>query len=113
MPAKDITTQRFGRLVALRPTPLRQFKNIIWECQCDCGTLCHVSTKDLRTGNNISCGCAHQEYMVTIYLKRGTSMGRIAACLGQDCSNLYRARLPLLLLLSRWLLLGIFAGGTA
>ena len=35
---KDITNQRFGRLVALNKTDKRTCnRSIIWHCLCDCG----------------------------------------------------------------------------
>ena len=49
---KDITNQRFGRLVALKNT-----HNGYWQCQCDCGNICEVKGSALRSGNTQSCGC--------------------------------------------------------
>lgn len=55
---KDLTGQRFGKLIAIRPTEKRAYGgNIVWECKCDCGNICYVSTGDLRSGNTSSCGC--------------------------------------------------------
>lgn len=28
-----------------------------WKCKCDCGNITYVPTKNLKTGNTISCGC--------------------------------------------------------
>ena len=49
---KDITNQRFGKLIALEY--LGESK---WECQCDCGSKCIVTTSHLRSGHTTSCGC--------------------------------------------------------
>lgn len=58
----DITGQRFGKLKALRLIPLDERKagtsGAVWECQCDCGTLCAVRGTLLRYGQTTSCGCA-------------------------------------------------------
>lgn len=56
----DITNQRFGKLIALRPTDKRSSDGhaILWECICDCGNICYKSAQDLKDGNIISCGCA-------------------------------------------------------
>lgn len=35
--AKDHTGVRYGRAVGIRPTALRESKQIVWEWQCDCG----------------------------------------------------------------------------
>lgn len=55
---KDITNQRFGRLVALYPTKKRTSnRRIIWHCLCDCGNYVDVSSDSLKKGNTTSCGC--------------------------------------------------------
>ena len=54
---KDITNQRFGKLIALYPTKKRDFSNIIWHCKCDCGNECDISINKLITNNTKSCGC--------------------------------------------------------
>ena len=55
--AKDLTGQRFGRLVALEPTEERKNKEIVWKCICDCGTPHFVKAHDLFSGRIQSCGC--------------------------------------------------------
>ena len=55
--AKDLTGQRFGRLVALRPTDMRKNGQIVWECQCDCGNITFINSCSLTEGRNLSCGC--------------------------------------------------------
>lgn len=58
---RDLTGQRFGRLVAIRPTEERMHRNIVWECQCDCGNLTYVISTSLRSGGTTSCGCFRKE----------------------------------------------------
>lgn len=58
---RDLTNQRFGRLVALYPTDKRSNKSIVWMCQCDCGKQVEVSAKSLTTNVTKSCGCLKQE----------------------------------------------------
>ena len=58
---KDIAGQRFGRLIALRPTEKRQSESVIWECACDCGKFCEVVSTALQRGHTKSCGCFYQE----------------------------------------------------
>lgn len=55
--AKDLTNQRFGKLIALEPTDLRQQRKIKWKCQCDCGNIVYITSSDLLTGHTKSCGC--------------------------------------------------------
>ena len=52
---EDLTNQRFGRLVALRPTHLQG--RTAWICQCDCGNTKVISADSLLHHNTRSCGC--------------------------------------------------------
>lgn len=59
---KDLTGQRFGRLIAVRDIGV--LNNVpgrnscrLWECQCDCGNTTEVITSALISGNTLSCGC--------------------------------------------------------
>lgn len=54
---KDITGQRFGKLVAVKPTNNRLGRSVIWECQCDCGNTCYIDSHSLNKGSTQSCGC--------------------------------------------------------
>lgn len=59
--AKDLTGQRFGRLVALGPVGRTSSGNAIWLCQCDCGNTSSVSNVNLRSRASKSCGCLQRE----------------------------------------------------
>lgn len=54
---KDITGQRFGKLVAMYPTEKRVRGSIVWHCQCDCGAEKDVPRSFLISGSTHSCGC--------------------------------------------------------
>lgn len=59
---KDITGQRFGRLVVLGITNERDKRRARkWLCQCDCGNTKVVSGSALRGGDTQSCGCLKTE----------------------------------------------------
>lgn len=58
---KDIAGQRFGRLVAIRPTQKRYHNCVVWQCECDCGSTHEVSANRLISGNVKSCGCLQRE----------------------------------------------------
>ncbi len=62
--SKDITGQRFGRLVALHPSEAeKQNKNsIVWKCICDCGKEFYSDVQSLLSGNTQSCGCLHKDF---------------------------------------------------
>ena len=53
---KDLTGQRFGRLVAVKPLKERRGRCVVWKCQCDCGNVVNVVSSDLLSGTK-SCGC--------------------------------------------------------
>ena len=55
--SKDISGQKFGKLLALRPTNERRNGKVVWECQCDCGNIAYVISSSLICGNTQSCGC--------------------------------------------------------
>ncbi|MHC4725526.1 MAG: hypothetical protein ACYS9V_15035 [Planctomycetota bacterium] len=38
----DLTNQRLGKLVALRPAEERRFGKVVWLCKCDWGEFCKV-----------------------------------------------------------------------
>lgn len=58
---KDLTGQRFGRLMVIEDSGKRNHKIVMWKCQCDCGNVCEVRSDKLRSGNTQSCGCLQQE----------------------------------------------------
>ena len=58
----DITGRRFGRLVAVSPTPRRDKKgSVYWLCRCDCGNELEITENALVYGNYRSCGCLKQD----------------------------------------------------
>ncbi|WP_434310037.1 AP2/ERF family transcription factor [Hominifimenecus sp. rT4P-3] len=55
---RDLSGQRFGKLVALTPTDQRiDNGSVVWHCQCDCGNTADVSARRLVRGKACSCGC--------------------------------------------------------
>ena len=75
---KDITGQRFGKLVAIKPTDKRIGTNVVWEMKCDCGNITYVHTGNLGESQRKtkSCGCLHKE-VVSISLV-GNRYGRLS-----------------------------------
>lgn len=68
--AKNITDQRFGRLVALGPVG-RLERTIAWLCQCDCGNTLTVRSTALQSGNTQSCGCLQKDNTREKFTKHG------------------------------------------
>lgn len=59
--AIDISNQKFGNLFAIKMIGRNESGSAIWECICDCGSVRHVSSADLRGGRTISCGCLNKK----------------------------------------------------
>lgn len=53
----DLSNQRFGKLLALKPTEKRRNHFVVWLCRCDCGKQHEVTSNALRAGRIRSCGC--------------------------------------------------------
>jgi hypothetical protein len=60
---KDITGERFGRLIVLKYSHFGQAKEhkSFWKCRCDCGNEVIVSRSNLKSNNTTSCGCFREE----------------------------------------------------
>lgn len=87
--AKDITGQRFGRLVALGPVS-RHKGHIKWLCQCDCGNIKEVDPSHLRRSLTVSCGCYHSERTTTLNTTHGmknTLLYDVWCGIVQRCTN--------------------------
>lgn len=52
--------QRYHRLLIIDFYGIRKNKKQ-WVCQCDCGTIIHATTGQMKSGNTKSCGCLNQE----------------------------------------------------
>lgn len=82
---QDISGQRFGRLVAIRPASLRARNgNAMWVCQCDCGNQITIDVQRLKNGSSRSCGCLRRE----LARKRMTTNPKTVAHFG-DTSVLF------------------------
>lgn len=53
----DITDQEFGFLVAKRKVGKNQYGYALWECECECGVITTVASRELLSGETRSCGC--------------------------------------------------------
>ena len=54
---KDILNQRFGKLLVLEETSIKNNKSLVYKCICDCGNIHFVSSHHLLNGQIQSCGC--------------------------------------------------------
>lgn len=64
---KDITGERFGRLVAIRP--VHTGIKVQWLCACDCGGEAITTSTKLKSGHTKSCGCYQRQQTSLASLK--------------------------------------------
>lgn len=80
MPAfKDLTGQKFGRLVAIKPIR-NSGKNVKWFCACDCGNTSSPYAFSLLSGDTKSCGCLGKERRLKAHKKHGMCDSRVYSC---------------------------------
>ena len=58
---KDLTGQRFGRLVVIERVGSTAKREATWKCLCDCGRTTISPGYNLRSGNTKSCGCLNSD----------------------------------------------------
>lgn len=73
--ALDISGQRFGRLLAVKPAGSVKGQRF-WICSCECGGSTTVRVAALRSGNTSSCGCRRREVVKTAFIKHGAKLNR-------------------------------------
>jgi hypothetical protein len=85
---KNITGQRFGRLVVLAPVSAKS-SHKYWFCRCDCGKMKIITGNNLRSRNTQSCGCLRrphgQSYNPTRTYKSWYAM--LQRCSNPKCRN--------------------------
>lgn len=75
---KDIKGQKFNRLLVLGYSHLDpKGEGAVWKCRCDCGNICYVTGKNLRSGNTKSCGCLKNERIKMLKWKDGRCSERL------------------------------------
>lgn len=86
---KNLTGQRFGRLVALAPVRLTP-KRTGWECICDCGNIVISETNKLTSGHTHSCSCLQKDTVANnrrIHGMTRTRTYRIWQLMRDRCKN--------------------------
>ncbi len=86
---KDISGHKFGTLAPIKIVGKTKYGHMIWECQCDCGTVKNISISDLKTGNTKSCGHCQRStlpidltgkrYGMLIVMKKADNIGEKTA----------------------------------
>ena len=74
---KDLTGQRFGRLIAIKRADQKIRGHATWCCQCDCGRFSVVSSDKLVSGHTQSCGCFKSEVSSKTHTTHGCTGTRL------------------------------------
>ena len=61
---ESLIGKTFGRLTVIEETDKRRDGNIIYKCQCSCGKITEVCSKELKNGDTKSCGCLRAKYNI-------------------------------------------------
>lgn len=91
---EDLTGQRFGRLTVLcradDHVTTKGYRNHMWTCRCDCGTIKDIRSKSLKSGISQSCGCLQKEQLSSRASKHhgfGTRLYHVWNSMRQRCNN--------------------------
>lgn len=90
---KDITGQRFGKLVALHRLEEKRGSNYYWLCQCDCGKQTRITANALLSGNTKSCGCGRVQAVLKTNEKYGTVADHVSLIDGTCVEKIARTGL--------------------
>ena len=89
---KDLSGQRFGRLIAIKVSGKALNGNMMWECKCDCGNTTYVHSTSLVSGSTVSCGCYHRERVHETKYKHGETKTRLYRIWSGMFSRCYGSR---------------------
>lgn len=92
---KDISGQRFGKLVAIKRVGKDKRNNALWQCKCSCGNYCIRAVAELHKRNNHSCGCSGKEHLKNMgkgNVTHGMTGTRLYGCYKGMMSRCYREK---------------------
>ena len=87
---KDITGQKFNRLLVISRVENAKSGKAMWLCKCDCGNQLKVWGSNLRNGHTQSCGCLQIERTVkasVVHGKAHTSIHNVWKAMKRRCTD--------------------------
>lgn len=57
----SIIGDHFGKLVVKAYAGTDNGRGAVMRCECDCGNVCEIPARQLKRGNNLSCGCGEDD----------------------------------------------------
>lgn len=85
----EIVGKKYGYLTVIKRIGSR-WGHSLWECKCDCGTVCQRTANQLTMSKAVSCGCMTKEAQRNSRFSHGgtgTRLYRIWKGIRQRCSN--------------------------
>ena len=73
----DLNGMIFGRLKVIRESGRAKDRHIVWTCQCECGNVVNVSSRELVNGHTKSCGCLQKDIISSMRYKHGDRDSRL------------------------------------
>lgn len=70
MARRDLTNQKFGKLLAIKEVGKDKNGHIIWKCICDCGKEIQCLATNLTRGKTKSCGCLRKQNTIRQNIQR-------------------------------------------
>lgn len=64
---------QYGKWKIIKITDNKKHGNILWLCECACGTIREVMASNLRSGASLSCGCHRREINSIVQKTHGMS----------------------------------------
>ena len=86
---KDLTGQRYGRLVVIERAGSSTKREATWKCLCDCGKTIISPGYNLRSGNTNSCGCLNSEEVRKRFTTHNMSRRRLYVVWGGMIQRCY------------------------
>jgi hypothetical protein len=68
---RDLSGERFGRLLVLQKNGYNKHHQLYWLCECDCGNRKNVLGCVLSRGDTNSCGCLAKESIAKVNYRHG------------------------------------------
>ena len=73
----DLTGKKIGRWSIIKKTSNRtKTGEVLWLCECDCGTIKEVIGRAMARGTSSSCGCIQKEIASKLQLMKESKIGR-------------------------------------
>jgi hypothetical protein len=76
MAIKELTDQKFGRLIVISRSESNSRRQSQWLCRCICGNERIVAGYNLLDGNSCSCGCLSRDTAASNFTTHGHTKGR-------------------------------------